>query len=68
MDDLEFIKRVAKIYNFKVTFDKELEKYIIEGDAKFTCNGFYWSSSETTEDFFYSLRDFFIEEGMEQYA
>lgn len=65
--DQHIINRVAEGYGFTVRFDKELDKWIIEGGRRYGCHNFYWSSNETFEQFFQDVKDFFEEEAIERY-
>ena len=65
--DQYVINRVAEAYGFRIRFDEELDKWIIDGDRQYSTENFYWDSTYTIEEFFQDVKNFFLEEGSERY-
>jgi hypothetical protein len=60
------IKDVANAYGFTISFCDVLEKIIITSrKANFRYDEFYWDSTESKEDFFDELKNYFIRQGEE---
>jgi hypothetical protein len=61
------IEAVAVAYGFESKFDDELEIWIVTGASQNrNAYDFYWSSTESVQDFFEELKRFFMDQGREQ--
>ena len=65
--DQYIINRVAENYGFRVRFDEDLDKWIVDGDSRYSNENFYWDSTYTIEEFFQDVKNFFMKEGEERY-
>ena len=57
------IANISERYGFSSEFDDVLEKWIVKHEEANCC--FYWSSTESVDDFFTQLKEYFKEVGYE---